>query len=247
MKIKNILPSLYCLFCLFVYTSCSKEKTFDCVKSTGKTELESRYFENYSILYVEDDINVVLLQSTAGKIMLEGGGNVLPKIKVEQEGNRINISNSNKCNWVRSYDKSITVYVGVDQVKEVIQQGYGKITGAEHLKTDTLGISNLTYGDTELSIDAIFLGFIAGDHSSILLKGSCVKLAGSSAKNALVNTQDMHTSWCIFTNNSMLDAKIYSDSLVQIEIGGKGNTLCAGRPNIVQYGNSKGEGVLLFP
>ena len=238
---------LFCIGILFLFNFCSKEKEFDCLKSTGKIVKEDRYFENFSILYIEGNINVILVQSLPGRVTIEAGDNLLPKIKTEQDGNQISISNKNTCNWMRSYSKPMNVYVGVNQIKKIIQKGYGKICEGEYIKTDTLKIDNLTYGDTDLSIDANFIGFLAEDHSTFRLRGNSNSIAGSSAVNALVDTRQMKTRWCVFTNGSILDAQIYCDSLVQGETQSEGNILCSGHPILVEYKPASGSGTLLFP
>jgi hypothetical protein len=232
---------------IFLFNSCSKEKTFDCIKSTGKIVKEDQYFDNFSILYVNDNINVILVQNLPGKITIEAGDNLLPKIKTEQNGNTITISNKNTCNWVRSYDKPMNVYVGVNQIKKITQEGYGKISEGEYIKTDTLRIANLTYGDTDLSVDANFVGFVAEDHSTFRLSGKSNSIAGSCAVNALVDTRGMNTRWCVFTTSSIIDAQIYCDSLIQGETQSEGNILCSGHPALVEYKHLTGSGRLLFP
>ena len=242
--LSHIAVSILCL-CLFI--SCSKEKTFDCVKSTGHLKKENRYFDNFSTLYVDDNINVVLVQSLSGKVVVEAGENLLSKITCVQDGEKLTVKNKNTCNWVRKYDVPINIYIGVDQIKEIFQNGYGKISEGEYIKTDTLRIYNLTYGDTDLSIDATFVGFIADDHSSFKLRGNVNKIAGSCFKNALTNTKDAKAHWIYFINHSVLDAEIYSDSLVQPDIAGDGNILCSGHPPFVEYHHFSGKGDLQFP
>lgn len=237
---------LYLLLIAFSF-ACSKEKTFDCVKSTGDIEKENRYFENFSSLYVEDNIDVILVQSMPGRVVVEAGDNLLPKIKCVQEGNLLKIKNDNTCNWVRSYKKPINIYVGVDQVKEISQKGYGTIKEGEALKTDTLRIYNLTFGETDLTIEAAFIGFIADDHATFKLRGKAHVMAGSSFKNSLVNTEGMDVPWFYFISNSLTDSRIYCDSLAQVDINGEGKVYCKGKPSIVQYNHFGGKGELLFP
>ncbi len=243
---KHILS--YCIYfiTIIMIVSCSKEKRFDCIRSTGDIVKQERYFDNFSVIYVEDNIDVVLLQDMPGKIVVEAGENLLYKIKTFQEGNKITISNENTCNWVRSYHKKMRVLVGVGQVKEIDLFGYGTITSGGHLRTDTLRVYNLTYGDADIQIDADFVGFIADDHSTIKLKGISNKIAGSCAKNALVDTREMNTRWAVITNNSMLDSYIYCDSLIQAETQGDGNIICTGHPGKVKYNALSGNGDLKF-
>jgi hypothetical protein len=227
--------------------ACSKEKTFDCIKSTGDITKETRYFENFSYLEVEDNINVILVQSLPGQVIIEAGENLLPKIKCEQEGTLLRVKNKNTCNWVRSYDKPMNIYVGVDQIKAISQEGYGSIREGETLKTDTLRISNLTFGETDLTIEAKFIGFFVDDYATFKIRGNANSMAGSAAKNASVNTEEMEVRWIVFSNASLLDAKVYSDSLIQAEIYGNGNIICKGNPPLVEYHHFSGEGSLSLP
>jgi hypothetical protein len=244
---KQIAHILAGILCLYFFNFCSKEKTFDCVKSTGDLKKEDRYFDNFSVLYVEDNINVVLVQSLAGKVTVEAGENLLSKIKCVQEGKKLTIKNKNTCNWVRKYDVPINIYVGVDQIKEISQSGYGKISEGEYIKTDTLRIYNLTFGDTDLSIDADFVGFMADDHASFKIRGNVNKIAGSCFKNGLADTKDAKCQWIYVINRSLLDAEIYSDSLVQADISGDGNIICNGHPPYVEYKHLFGKGGLQLP
>ncbi len=247
MKKRSEFSFFWTIICLFVFNSCSKEKTFDCVKSTGEIKKENRYFDNFSSLSVEDNINVILVQSLPGMIILEAGDNLLPKLKCKQEGRKLTIKNDNTCNWVRSYDKPINLYVGVDQVKEISQLGYGTIREGEVVKTDTLRIYNLTFGETNLTIEAKFIGFQADDHGSFTIKGKANSMAGGCYRNGLVNTEGMNVPWMVFKNTSLITARIYSDSLLQAEIAGDGDIICNGLPGLVDYKHSAGKGTLLFP
>ena len=247
MKKRNIKWIIMLFFVVFIFNSCSKEKTFDCVKSTGSIKKEDRYFNNFSEIYVDDNIDVILVQNLTGKIIVEAGDHLLPKIKTEQEGNKIKITNRNTCNWVRSYKKPLNVYVGVDQVKNIILAGYGSIKNGEAIKTDTLGINSFAYGEIDLTIESNFIGFIADDHTTIRLKGKANSVAGSCFKNALTDAKELRTKWFILSSYSLIDANIYTDSLVQAEVGGKGNINCYGHPPLIEFKHPSGNGTLLFP
>lgn len=239
-------PILF-LFASLLLIACSKEKTFDCLKSTGDIVKETRYFENFSYLVVQDNINVILVQSLPGQVVIEGGENLLPKIKCIQDGNKLTVKNRNTCNWVRDYDKPMNIYVGVDQVKEISQEGYGIIRDGEAIKTDTLRISNLTFGETDLTIEARFIGFLVDDYATFKIRGKANSMAGGAHKNGSVNTEEMDVPWLYFTNRSLLDARVYSDSLLQADIYAKGGIICKGNPALLEYHHYSGEGTLSFP
>ena len=243
----KILTILMGLASLYLFNSCSKEKTFDCIKSTGDIKKEDRYFENFSSIEIEENINLILVQDMPGKISIEAGENLLPKLKSTQEGTKIKVQNKNTCNWVRSYKYPITIYVGVNQVKKVIHKGYGKISNTDYLKTDSLGLNCLTYGEVDLTLESKFVGFIADNHTTLSLSGKSNSIAGSCYNNSSVDTHQMNVAWFVLENSSLLDATIKCDSFIQAKIGSSGNINCYGNPSIVEYKQLSGSGRLLFP
>jgi len=234
------------IFSLLLFNQCSKEKTFDCVKSTGDIQKENRYFENFSALYIEDNINVILVQSMPGKIVVEAGDNLLPKIKCVQHGDTLKIQNKNTCNWVRSYKKPMNVYAGVDQIKLIYQVGYGKISTEALLVTDTMRISTISFGEVDLNLQTNFIGFMSDDHATLKISGSAHLSAGSCFRNASVDTGGLKVPWIYLTSKSLVDATIYADSLAQIDIFGDGNVICKGSPLYTQYRHLAGKGSMSY-
>ncbi|HSZ24135.1 MAG TPA: DUF2807 domain-containing protein [Cytophagaceae bacterium] len=236
----------FAFFCLCLFNACSKDKEFDCLKSTGKITMQDRYFQNFNTIIVEDNINLVLMQSLPGKVIIEAGENLEYKIDCKQNGNVLTVQNKNTCNWVRKFDIPVNVYVGVDQIKNISQNGYGTISAGEYIKTDTIQIFNLSYGSTNLSIDAAFVGFIADNYSTFTLSGKANKVAGRCFQNASTDTRNMKAAWVYMINTSLLDAKIYCDSLLQTDIEGNGSIICIGNPGIIQPKHPSGNGSLQF-
>ena len=58
------------------------------------------------------NVNLYLRQANENKLVLESGTNLMAKIITEVNSNGVlEIRNENQCNWVRSYDKPINVYL----------------------------------------------------------------------------------------------------------------------------------------
>ncbi len=242
----KVLHITFSLCCFLLYNSCSKDKTFDCLKSTGKVKKEERYFSGVRSIRLEDNVNLFLMQSMDGKIVVEAGENLLPKIVSEQQGETISIRNENKCNWVRSYDVPVNVYVGVDRIKKIAQSGYGTIRNGETIQTDTLRINSETAGVIELSIDAVYFGFVADDKSSYKVSGAINEVAGAAFKNASVNTENATVSQYGISNYSILDVRIYCEGSLHMDIAGEGNIICKGNPQSIEYRSVKGTGKLIL-
>jgi len=130
---------VYCLFC-FLFISCERENMLDCVKSTGNITLQERFVGNFSNISLEDNINLIIKQDTVNKIIIEAGKNLLGLINTEVKNNFLHISNKNKCNWVRRYDKTINAYVSIIKLDTIKYYGYGNIYCTDTLKNNLFHI-----------------------------------------------------------------------------------------------------------
>jgi len=231
-------------FFLLMAFACSKEKSFDCLKSTGPVKNEIRSFPSISSIRVEDNVAIVLRKAMDGQIVIEAGEHLLPKISTKEEFGVLVIRNENTCNWVRSYKVPVTVYVGLDKIKEINAFGFGSITTQGMVTSDSLNIYTWTTGDVNASLTLNRLGFIADDKTSIKIKGKVPYIAGRAFKNAKVDIQEVTTQYLYMINASVLDADVFSDSLVSVEILGDGFVRCKGKPGIVNVSKISGKGEL---
>jgi len=238
-KIKYIVFFICLSFC-----ACNKDTAFDCVKTTGEISTEDRYFSGFKKIIMEDNINLILVQNLPDKIIIEAGKNLLPKISVKQDGTTLTIENKNSCNWVRNYDAPIKVYVGANYVKEVIQNGYGKLETVEEVETDTLRFQALTFGDVDLHLKSSYVGFIADEKVTVKLVGTTNKIDGFVFKNAQVDLSGFVSPFTQIQQNSILDVKAYSNSILQSKINGKGNLVCYGNPSLIEFIQVVGKGTL---
>jgi hypothetical protein len=205
---------LVIMILLFInFFSCNDADPLDCFKSTGKIERVERSISDFTSILLKDNVNLILRQADKNKLEVEGGSKLLPKIftTVNDEG-VLEISNENSCNWVRSYDKPLIVYLDFITLDTLEYRSIGDVTNIDTIRMDTIVVdvregagtiamnvhafkvnTNLHYGTATIVMSGIstlsfdyLVGFGKIDNSSLI--SSQVYLENKSSNNIYVNS-----------------------------------------------------------
>lgn len=129
------------LFTLSLSFSCSREQPDDCFTNTGPQITESRPSESFTTIELYDNVNLVLIPGTTYDLKVEAGKNIIDAVTTVVENNKLVIHNTMSCNWVRNFNKEITVYVTAPALFEIRYEGSGDITTQSQLTFDSLQFS----------------------------------------------------------------------------------------------------------
>lgn len=152
----------YFIYILIIITLFSCGKDSSCLKSTGKKSVDFRAISS-EIEHIElkNDIDLVLTQDSVASVRVEGGENMLPYVRIRQNGNTLEIKDDNKCNFLRSYKKDITVYLSLPNIKSIDYTGHGNITSTNILQLDSLFFETRNgTGSIHLQIEAKKVDFL---------------------------------------------------------------------------------------
>jgi len=117
---------------ILLMTSCGKKSA--CFKGTGDVIKEERDNpKSVTSIVTDDNINIVITQSSDPSMFIEGGENLLPYINTEISGTVLSISSDNKCGLFRDNTMPITVYLSVANLTRIDYTGKGDITGTNKL------------------------------------------------------------------------------------------------------------------
>jgi len=150
MKPKNRNPIFHCAVVVRIYilfstffliSGCNREQLDDCFTKTGADITEERPADFYNRIELYDNINLVLLPGSVPFIEVSGGKNLLQAIKTEISDSTLVIRNTLKCNWVRSFDREITVYATVSALREIRYEGSGDIKTGGQISLDSLEVN----------------------------------------------------------------------------------------------------------
>lgn len=130
----SIIMAVLLLFC-----SCKKDHLFDCLKGTGEQITATRTLDHFYSVEMHDKVDVVYRKGSSGAV-ITGGANLLEGIETSIKNGWLIIRNNNRCNWVRDFNKRITVEIFTDTLIRIDNYGSGNFTSL-----DTISVTDFRY------------------------------------------------------------------------------------------------------
>lgn len=232
------------LFVMLFGLSCSKSPVLDCFNSTGKITTVEREVTEFNSILLKDNVNLFLKKSDKNKLLLEAGSNLMNKIVTEVNADgALELRNDNQCNWVRSYDKPINVYLEYVLLDSLEYRSIGTVTCEDTLKFSSF-LVNVFEGSGELNllvnIDQLKVNLHYGTADVIvngIIGASYYYQAGAGRIDAInANTKDV-----FIRNWGSNDMYVWAYSSLSAEIKGLGNIYYKGNPQKELSGEGKGQ------
>lgn len=229
------------LFLTAILILCGCRDDSNCLKSTGTIIKEKRELDYFSGIIVNGNIDLILSSNTSQLVEVEAGKNIIDNITTEIINYQLIIKNKNKCNWLRSYDKKIKVYVSQPALIELYNLSYGKISNTNQQVFDSLVIHN--YGNGELNmnikcnklrVDTNFLGDVFFSGEATVVKAHCFRLARLDTR--YLKCQDLE-----IISEAEGDVFVNAENSISGKITSKGNVYYHGNPSILNL-QDLGEG-----
>lgn len=224
--------------------SCGKDQ-LNFPKSAGKTVTVVRPADNnFTKIYLNDDVNLVITQGAAYDIKLEGGENLLPGIETSISDSTLTIRNNNTYNWLRSYDKVITAYVTMPHILVLQYEATSTVTNTDTIREDSLFvISEGGSGYIKLLINT------GSSHLSINKGSVDIDIGGKTGVNYIFSNgygpfhcRDLETAYTFINTSSTNDCAINVSYYLEYKILNMGNIYYKGNPQLVPVtvtGNGK--------
>lgn len=226
------------LIIFLTFLSCEKEHMGDCFNSTGSLKVQFRTIPFFTKIELDDRIDLNLIWDSAATVLqIEGGSGIIDNIITEVKDGELKIYNTNKCNWVRSFKKKVTVTLRGNSWNTITYRGSGTIRSQNQLKIDELYLDCWeASGDIYLNIDCkeSYLKSHTGP-TTINVEGrssySYLFLSG----NGLINAKNLQAGDTDIINKNQGDAHITTTSNLDAFIEGKGNIFEYGSPKTVEF------------
>lgn len=129
------------LITLMLLTSCKGENIDDCFSNTGPQVTEDRSAGLVERIELWDNVNLILIPGSMPEIRVEAGENIIDAVTTEITNGTLVIHNTMKCNWVRDYDRELTVFATLPELSEIRYESSGDISTHGQLSLDSLQIS----------------------------------------------------------------------------------------------------------
>ena len=150
---KNYILRLFA-FLLVLNFACKDGTLEDCFTSTGKIVTEDRMVAGgFKTITVYDNINLIFTYDSVASIKVEAGNNLLSDIAIEVQDSVLVLHNNNRCNWVRSFDIPVNIYVHSNTVTKFIGRNTGNITSTNTIKVPIFNFEGWMSNHFDLTLD----------------------------------------------------------------------------------------------
>lgn len=195
---------------------------------------------------MNDNVNVILTYDTVSSVSVEAGGNIIGGITTEVVNRNLIIHNTNICNWTRSFENPINVYVSTNYLWKVYYISAGDLTTTNALPFDSLKVEVWGgCGTIDMEMDVITGYFVENlGTADFILRGKCGICYIYSGEYGPFHCEDLDIAYCFVTTISSNDCWVNAKRTLGVTIGGIGNVYYTGEPDSV-YSTITGDGRLI--
>lgn len=247
LKAKQLIPNTFFLLLLGMVflSSCKKQNACDCIKRTGTIETTKRWVSNFDKLLVKDNLNVFITQAPEFSVEVEAGKNVGWLIETEVDNGTLVITNKNRCNWARSYNKTLNVYVHMPVINYITSDGTGNIKSMNTITTPDFDIQIKNSGNIDLSVNNHSVTSHIFGYGDVTLSGTTHEHDADIGGCSFLNCKDLHTS--ITYVHTFTTGLCYVNATDELKcyIDLNGDVYCYGNPPTIDK-KITGDGKLYF-
>lgn len=232
---------------LISISACNSENAFDCAKSTGEIITQEQALPPFRHIILKDNVDLYLTSQPLTTASIKAGKNLMPNIQLQSMGDTLVISNTNTCNWARSFKHQIEVTLPVsNQNIGISHRGYGDIKSLDTLKFPTLYLLSLDAGgDMNLQVQAKTCVVYSNSHALVTLAGHTENLDAWMHKGiGRISAEALYAKFCSVKHEGSNEIRIFPVEECKIEIYESGNVLYYNKPTKMTS-TIKGNGKLI--
>lgn len=221
---------LTCIIIVSFY-GCGKSG-LDCFTSTGKIIVQERNISTFDSIAVYNNINLFIRQDSIHKVSVEAGENLMDKIVTRVENNQLILENNNTCNWVRSYEYPINIYVSTPRLWNLYYLSAGDVESTNTLYFDSLMVEIWGGAGTirlNLDVYSVF-AYLHQGSSDIHLRGNCGIAYLVSGGYGLLDASNLKSSYVFISSRSSNDCYVNTNQELNAIIESIGNIFYYGSP-----------------
>jgi hypothetical protein len=227
----------------FSLVSC--QKSGKCFSNTGSVIMQERPVTPFDSIDLADNVNLILTQDTAFRITVEAGSNIISGITTEIQDRQLLIRNLNTCNWLRSYDKPLNVYVSVKNLWKISYNAAGNVSSTNTLRGDSIKIEVWGgCGTIDLNLEYVEGWFVLNmGTADYNLHGKCDIATFYMNDMGFCQAKDLVSRYCVVNSRGTNDCYVNSTVALYATIENIGSVYYTGNPGSVG-GKITGSGVL---
>lgn len=164
---------------ILLFISCDKEDAPDCIQTAGEATTLEVSVAPFEEIIVYGRIKLYIEQGEEHKVLIESGKNLIGDVTATVEDGRLNLKNSNHCNFFREYNLT-SVYVTVPNLSWLQNAGNNTIESVGTLNFPEIWLRSLnqeqnpevyTNGDFKLNLISKSIRITGDNYSNFFLTG----------------------------------------------------------------------------
>lgn len=226
------------LLLLLLLMGCDSKDANDCIQSAGNTIKQEVPVTAFNRILVEQGLNMVLIQDSLPKVVVQTGENLIPDIKVQVVEGQLQLRNENDCNFFREYGLT-TIYVSSPNISEIRSSTQGEIRSEGTFTVDKLKVYSenfrnneyLTSGEFYLDVDTKEFQLIFNGVSNMFIQGRTEQLNITMASgNGRFEGKDFTVENANIYHRSSNDVIVNVVGLLKADLYGTGDLIAVKRP-----------------
>ncbi len=236
---------------LISFQACKKNNLQDCFKSAGKIVREERPISGFHYIEIRDNINLILKQdSLQNHLVVEAGENLVPGIRTDFSNGHLLIWNDNSCNWARSFDNPLNVYLTFSKLDTIIYRAAGDLRFDTPWSADSIQFEVWEgAGRIDLDLNTVKSKiYVRYGTTDLFATGNSLICFVSSGGFGRLDLRQLQAQNIYMQTSSPNDSYVWASHLLDLTINNIGDVYYKGNPQVLQYQqNSSGKLIKLDP
>ena len=155
MKIKSYLILILSL----ISFSCKKPEDRQCYKGRGEDISTEMSIEGIESATLGRNIKFVLIQDSTEKVVVKTGKNLINFLKISFVNKHLEISNNNKCNYLRYNKNEVLVELHIKSIRRIYYKGSEPLTNVDTLSWGSFSLisnDNAAIIDLNVQMDSLY-------------------------------------------------------------------------------------------
>lgn len=206
---------------------------FDLFKTTGKIITQKREVTGFNCIYLNDKIDLFLIQDSTFKVEVEAGTNLQSLIRTELDGETLKVHNDNRQNWVRGYKHKVKVYISAPYFKHIDNDGVGTIQSVNTITQNLITIRTSNSGDLKLDVNTNTVLSSAHGNGDIYLTGTTNSIESDFTGTNFLYAKDLKILNYVYLHDVSIGHAYLTapeNGLMDIKIERDGNVYYTGNP-----------------
>ncbi len=169
---------------MFLVIACDTENALDCFQRTGDIIRQEVEVSDFTRILVNPGVELILKEGEITSVIIETGDNLLDEVSAVVEGDRLILSNTNDCNFVRDFNQT-KIFVTAPNITEIRSETQFDISSDGVLRFPSLRLlsedfnednGGNTTGTFTMEIDTEILSVVGNNIASFFVKGNVANL-----------------------------------------------------------------------